>query len=682
LQALNFQILLRHLSKSKISQLGRPIIHDLLVFLAFILATVLMTWPWALHLRDAVPDTGDPYAISYLLWWDYHQTFHAPLRLFEATFLFPYHSTLAFGEYNYGVSLLCFPLFFFGLRPLTVYSVASFLSFPLTGYGMFRLARTLSTSRGIAWVAGIIVAFLPFRFHHLAHLHLNFFVWSLLLFEALILFARQRSWPRAIWLGFVFLMHALTCMTWLLLTIIPLVVSTLLLLDRNRAWRDIQFWKRAGISLGIVMVMLLPFLLPVRRVAIEHGFLRSRQEVAHYSAGLINWLAVDERTRFWHGLGAPTAGTEMVLFPGLLAPLLAMGAFFLAPARKGRAPGPKVLSLPKRIIVHSLDAIAIGAGAVVLLSLGNQVFKLSLFGNLTLQATGLQKAIAIVFVAFLIRWLIAYPAVLRRWFGGDSNLRDSFKSAQRSELFGHALVWMAIGFAGSFGLNFFFHKLLYDYMPLFRGMRAATRWAMICYVGLALLAGLGAYRFSERIRRRFPRLKTAGYVLIIAAVLVELHATPLAMVRGAVDPDAISIDLKNRTMQGGILELPIGDGDHVYMLRAADHLHRIVNGRYSFVPPLQLEIEALTKSRPIPDRLFDIIEEIPVSYVTVHRDFIGSDDLPWIEDFLTRGLGNGRLRFIKSFPAATTEDPNQTVDLYAVVKIEPNVQAEAAKRVD
>src|SRR6185369_14559274 len=167
-------------------------------------------------------------------------------------------------------------------------------------------------------------------------------------------------------------------------------------------------------------------------------------------------------------------------------------------------PGPKVLSLPKRIIVHSLDAIAIGTGAVVLLSLGNQVFKLSLFGNLTLQATGLQKAIAIVFVAFLIRWLIAYPAVLRRSFGGDSNLRDSFKSSQRSELFGHALVWMAIGFAGSFGLNFFFHKLLYDYMPLFRGMRAATRWAMICYVGLALLAGLGAYRFSERIRRRFP----------------------------------------------------------------------------------------------------------------------------------------------------------------------------------
>ena len=631
---------------------------------------MLMTWPWVLHLRDAVPDAGDPYAISYFLWWDYHQTFHAPLRLFEATFFYPYHSTLAFGEYNYGISLLFFPLFLLGFRPLTIFSIAAFLSFPLTGYGMFRLTRTLSSSDAAASIAGIAVAFLPFRFHHLAHLVLNFFVWTLLLFEALVLFARQRSWPRAIWLGFVFLMHALTCMTWLLLAVIPLVVSTLLLLDRNRIWGDIRFWKRAGISLGIASVMLLPFLLPVRRVAIEHGFLRSRQEVQQYSGRLINWLAVDERTKFWHGLGAPAAGTEMVLFPGLLAPLLAIAALVLTPARKARAPATEPLSLAKRLVVHVLDGVAIFAGILALLSLGSEVFNSSLLGRGIWQATGSQKAVPIMLISVLIRSLIAYPALLRRSLRGDANLRDSFRSAQRSELFGHALLWVIIGFAGSFGLNFFFHKFLYYHVPLFRGMRSATRWAMICYVGLALLAGLGAFRLSERIGRGRTRWKTAVYGLIVLALLVELHAAPLEMVRGAVDPDAISLDLKNRTMSGGILELPIGEGDFVYMLRAADHLHPIVNGRNSYVPPLQVEIQGLTQARPIPDRLFDMIEQIPVSYVTVHRDFIGADDLPWIEDFLARGVGGGRLRFIKSVPSANTLD--QRVDLYAVVKIEPN----------
>src|SRR5258706_9906183 len=134
----------------------RPIFRESLIFLAFVFLTAIMTWPWLLQLRDAVPDTGDPYAISYLLWWDYHQTFHDPLNLSQATIFYPYHYTLAFSEHDYGVSLIFFPLFAFGLRPLTIYSIAAFLSFPFTGYATFRLARTLSGSTALAWIAGII----------------------------------------------------------------------------------------------------------------------------------------------------------------------------------------------------------------------------------------------------------------------------------------------------------------------------------------------------------------------------------------------------------------------------------------------------------------------------------------------------------------------------------------------
>ena len=89
----------------------RPFVRELLILLGFVFLTSIMTWPWVLHLRDAVPDTGDPYAISYFLWWDYHQTFHDPLNLFHATIFYPYHYSLAFGEYDYGVSLIFFPDF-------------------------------------------------------------------------------------------------------------------------------------------------------------------------------------------------------------------------------------------------------------------------------------------------------------------------------------------------------------------------------------------------------------------------------------------------------------------------------------------------------------------------------------------------------------------------------------------
>jgi hypothetical protein len=659
----------------------RPLAREFLIFLGFLALTAIMTWPWVLHLRDAVPDTGDPYAISYFLWWDFHQTFHAPLHLFEATILYPYHYTLAFGEFDYGVSLLFFPLFVLGFRPVTVFGIAAFLSFPFTGYGTFRLARTLSGSTAIAWIAGIIIAFLPFRFHHLSHLHLIFAGWIPLLFEALIRFARERTWPRAAWLGFAFLMNGLTCTSWLILTIIPLCISAALLLSRNKAWRDTRFWLRAGATLCLAALVLLPFLLPLRRVATEHSFTRAPAEVRQYSARFINWLAVDDRNKVWRGFGAEGNTTEMVLFPGLLAPLLALAAFLLLPIGSGSSvnpndPVPEEMPGYKRIVVALLDSTAIISGIIALLSLGYDAFKVRLFGHVVLSATGPSRALNMLLITVFVRCLIAYPRVLRRALGGDKNFYASFNSPTRSELFGHALVWIVIGFAGSFGLNFFFHKFLYDNVSVFRGMRVATRWAMICYVGLALLAGLGAYRFAAVAEKWWPRFgKPVVYAVIVVAILFELHVAPLKMIRGEVDPDALTLDLKARKMSGGIIELPMGDAtDHLYMLRAADHLHPLVNGKYSFVPPLQLEIEQLTLARPIPDQLLDIFERIPVSYVTVHHAFLSTDDEEATQRFLDRGVATGRLRLIKNFEADGIDGVRQHNDLYAVTKTEPKAQ--------
>jgi hypothetical protein len=671
--------MLTNLLSIKSHEISRKVIvRELLIFFGFLALTAIMTWPWVLHLRDAVPDTGDPYAISYFLWWNFHQTFHAPLHLFEATILYPYHSTLAFGEFDYGVSLLFFPLFVLGLPPVTVFSIAAFLSFPFTGYATFRLARTLSGSTAIAWVAGISIAFLPFRFHHLAHLHLIFVGWIPLLFEALILFARKRSWPRAAWLGLAFLMNGLTCTSWLILTIIPLGISAVVLLNRNYAWRDPKFWLRAGATLCLATLLLLPFLLALRRVSAEHGFTRTPDEVRQYSAQWINWLAAEDRTRVWQGLGAPGNKTEMVLFPGLLAPLLALAAFLLPPPSKRTKSLEQSLSPEEspgyqRILLILLDSTAIIGGVVALLSLGYDAFKLRLFGRIVLSATGPAGPLSIVIIAVFIRCLIAYPQVLRRALSGDRNLTASFNSDERSELFGHALLWIIIGFAGSFGLNFFFHKFLYDYVPIFRGMRVATRWGMIAYVGLALLAGLGAYRLAQAVGRRWLRFgKPVVYALVLVGILFELHATPLKMVRGEIYPDTLTLDLKSRQMSGGILELPMGDPkDHLYMLRAADHLHPLVNGKYSYVPPLQLKIEQLTLTRPIPDELLDTIESIPVSYVTLHQAFLSTEEQVAFKIFVDRAVAAGRLRFVKSFDDEDVNGIKQHNDLYVVTKTEP-----------
>ncbi len=650
----------------------RPLLREFLIFLAFTVLTAVMTWPWVLHLRDAVPDFGDPYAISYVMWWDYHQTLHDPLNLFHATFFYPYRYALAFGEFDYGVSLIFFPLFALGVRPVTIYSLAAFLSFPFVGYATFRLARTLSGSNAVAWVAGIIIAFLPFRFHHLSHLHLIFAGWIPLVFEALVLFARRRSWKRASWLGFAFLMNGLTCTTWLILTALPLGLSAILLLTRNQAWRDRNFWLRAGVTLFAATLLLLPFLLPLRRVAAAHGFVRSTEEVTHYSASPIHWLAADARNKVWRGLGGLRVGTEMYLFPGLMAPLLALAAFLLAKKKSRKEDDEPENSSARRFILPGLDAVAFISATVAILAIGYNVFKVRLFGRTLLTASEPDHALFVLVIALVVRCWIAYPRVLRVAMSGERNLPETIRSASRSELFAHALVWITVGFAGSFGLNFFFYRVLYEFIPVFKSMRVATRWGMICYVGLALLGGLGAKRLATVMAGRWPRFgKTLTYAVIILAVLVELHAAPLAMMRGETTPDALTLHLKAQKMSGGILELPIGDQDHIYMLRAADHGHPIVNGTYSFVPALQREIRQLSTSEPIPDELLDILEKIPVSYVTVHNSLLAPETRAEMQTFLSRGTASGRLKFIGSF--ANGGDQNN--DLYAVTKTEPGAIA-------
>jgi hypothetical protein len=176
------------------------------------------------------------------------------------------------------------------------------------------------------------------------------------------------------------------------------------------------------------------------------------------------------------------------------------------------------------------------------------------------------------------------------------------------------------------------------------------------------------------VERFWPRRgKAITYCVIVLAILFELHAAPLQLIRGEADPDALTLDLKSRKMAGGILELPIGDrADHLYMLRAADHLHPLVNGKDSFVPPLQKQIEQLTTDSPIPDRLLDIFETIPVSYVTVHYAYFSPAERARTESFLNRGVALGRLRFIKSFAVQADDAGDQRIDLYAVTRTEPN----------
>jgi hypothetical protein len=639
--------------------------RELLLFLAFLGLTVVMLWPWVTHLWDAVTDPGDPYLVSYLLWWDFHQTFHDPLNLFQATIFFPYRYSLAFSEAHYGIALLCFPLFAIGLRPLTVHGIATLFGFAFSGYGAFRLARTLSASNGVAWITGIAFAFVPYRFSQLPHLVYLFSGWIPILLEALVLFILAPTWKRAAWLGVAFFMNALSSITWFVLTLLPLALSGVFLLTRHRGWTNTTLWRRGVTTLALATMALVPFFVPYIRAANLYGFVRHAEDALLYSATPIHWLVGSYFNKIWHSLNVASRVGEKDLFPGLLPLLFSLAAIFLIKPLAQARVNLRALS----IVLVCLDMAVVICGILIIVTTGFGIFALRI-GNFSLFTLhSMTPLILTLVLAFVVRVVIARPVIITRLW---QRITGSVRAENRPDAFWLGLIWAVMGFIGSLGMNTPFHRILFEYVPLFRSIRVPARWAMICYLGLALLTGLGARQLGDLLTRHWRRITPVTiYVLVAMCMLLEQRVAPLNLIHGAVDPDALALRLKQTPMRGGIVELPAvfgGAPNYFYVLRAADHARPLVTAISGFIPPLELEIESLSQERPISDEFMNLLEKIPCSYLVIHNGYLGPADRFILETFLAQAITAGRLRFVRSFDGA---------DLYAVTRTEPNALSEA-----
>jgi hypothetical protein len=269
----------------------------------------------------------------------------------------------------------------------------------------------------------------------------------------------------------------------------------------------------------------------------------------------------------------------------------------------------------------------------------------------------------------VIRFSIAYPSFIRqRTYGHD--LIESLRSDRRDDAFWLGLTWAICGFVLSFGMRSFVYRALYDLILPMRSLRAPLRAAMTCYVGLAILAGIGASRmtvFGARLRMGKPWVI---YAVVVIAVLFELHAAPLPFIRGAVFADAVSLKLKHTPMRGCVVDLPSLPNPpdytwHLSMLRSADHEKPVIFAASSFYPPLTLKAHELSQAPQISTEFLDLLEQIPASYVVVRWALIGPDRQSTFKEFLADAMNQHRLRFVGTYGPDT--------DLYAVVKVEPEV---------
>lgn len=212
-----------------------------------------------------------------------------------------------------------------------------------------------------------------------------------------------------------------------------------------------------------------------------------------------------------------------------------------------------------------------------------------------------------------------------------------------------ALLWIAIGFLGSLGLHFEFHRFLFGAVPGFKAIRVPARWAVIAYIGLAILIALVTQAIAKR------NLWVAWIVPI--AFIVELWVAPIRWYMADPVTPEVHRWLSAQSNVHAILELPI-DGlgtEYEAMLHATAHHKPMVNGISGFAPPERIEFSRLANQVPIPDTFVDMLQLARVDTVIVHGDSIGGGEAA-VNDWLKREVERGRLTFVASFDSRIRGD--------------------------
>jgi hypothetical protein len=298
------------------------------VVLLFTALTVLMTWPQARQLASHAAHHQDVYFNMWRLEWFAHAIASAPSQLFNGNIFYPALNTLAYSDAMVLEGAVGAPLLWAGLPPVLVHNLLLLGAIIASAVGMYVLTGRLTGNRVAAIVAGIIVAFAPYRFEHYMHMELQ---WSMWIPWALWAVHRTidsgRLW-HGIQAGVFVVLQMLSCVYYgvFLGTMLPLLAVLLLTTLRGRQLRRAILALAAGgiVALAIGAMYARPYVAARSQVGV-----RLESEILHYSARPADFVIATPDNRIYGDLF--TGRPERRLFPGMTALLLAIVALLLRP---------------------------------------------------------------------------------------------------------------------------------------------------------------------------------------------------------------------------------------------------------------------------------------------------------------------------------------------------------------
>jgi len=203
------------------------------------------------------------------------------------------------------------------------------------------------------------------------------------------------------------------------------------------------------------------------------------------------------------------------------------------------------------------------------------------------------------------------------------------------------LIGLVLAFELSLGAHGLLYPLLYEYVGVFRGLRAPARASAFCLLFLGVLAAHGTAALTASMTTRKRR---AAAALICTILLLEYRVGSLPLVAYHNEPPPLYRVLA-ALPRGVVAEFPMArlewaphlDPRFEYM--STFHWMPILNGYSGFYPPSYLRRLARLARFPDEASVASLRRE-NVRYVIVHDDktFSGWERIPIVERLLSLGL--------------------------------------------
>src|SRR5262245_17270321 len=362
-------------------------------------------------------DPGDSAFFAWARAWFVHAVKTDPAALPHGNIYHPARYTLGMDEPIFGTSVLALPLAPFTDDAVLMLNLVRLLTYVLSAFGVYLLARELGAAEGPALIAGAFFAFSPMRADQVAHLSTLGTQWLPFVLLFVLRFARGVRARDALLAGLFFVLAGWACGYHGMLGLVLLPPAVLVLF-----WGRLRALGRAVPAVALAGLGLYPLYVLHQEAFVPHGFVRGRSETVFYSASLESFLATSPWNRLYGELTAPFRNEGAgFLFPGLVVPaLVALGAFGLW--KKRERPSRDVLALA----LVALGALLIAVGPEVRL-FGKTLFPgpygvlrqaLPVFQNMRVTSR------AGIFIALVLCVLAAKS--LNRWHASPARLLLAF----------------------------------------------------------------------------------------------------------------------------------------------------------------------------------------------------------------------------------------------------------------